>query len=320
MNRSLTTAFVILSLLGSAESLGEDVEHSPIVLPPLPARIKTPTQPKPQAPPADEETDRGPRFASPFDGPRHIDLGPLGQIPIWGEKKSIEEHLLVSQRVNGFFQDAQARRRVQLGHVDPAWLDLARRMEHHWKPSFEDIRDPRIAEVSGEWFRDSIWQWLGGWYEETQRQRQDPFARPKRLPGDTAATAAASLLDLQRDCLGDGYGNKVVTLVEVRYDAKGLGQARMLSSSGHKAFDRQAMAGVQSALVHDLGQTPPPGPARSIYAMTAQYIILPPIPVVGFSFDLVPGGEVNFFYPLKKIVRGNAVLLALYREAPPETP
>ena len=49
--------------------------------------------------------------------------------------------------------------------------------------------------------------------------------------------------------------------------------------------------------------------------MSARYVILPPLPVVGFSFDFMLD-HFDLLYPLKKMVRGNARLLAVYRGNP----
>ena len=51
--------------------------------------------------------------------------------------------------------------------------------------------------------------------------------------------------------------------------------------------------------------------------MSAHYIILPPLPVAGFSFD-IGLGHFDPMYPLKKIVRANARLISVERPGEPD--
>ncbi|MBN2495024.1 MAG: TonB C-terminal domain-containing protein [Deltaproteobacteria bacterium] len=291
-------------LLLASPCKAEDVERRPTFIePPPPAAL--PAAPEPEMP-AD-----GPRYPFDLPGPKRIYLGPLGDFVAPEAPAPETEHERVSRRLDHFFGEAAARRRVELGDVDEAWHKLAQRVEHYWRPDFTHVREARISELSGDWFRDTLWQWLGGWYAEVQHSRQDPFLRPERVPGDERYAAWASLLDLQRDCLGDGYGNRVVALVEIRFDADGRSRSSMLSSSGHPLYDQAVMQGVAQALAHSWSDAPPEGPARAVYAMTSNYTILPPIPVVGFTFDIMLG-QFDLFYPFKKMVSGKAVLVAVY--------
>jgi hypothetical protein len=226
----------------------------------------------------------------------------------------------VRARLDAYLADLLARDRVRSGRIAPAWVDLTRRIEHYWTPGFEHILDPAIAEVSGGWLRDVSRRMLRGWYTEVQRQRKDPFARPDRIPGDASATAWASALDLQREAqLSDAYGALVITLVEIRFGSDGTSEARMLSSSGHPLYDQVAMAGVEQAMAQTWGDTPPPGPSRSILALQSRYAILPPIPAVGFTFDEMLG-KFDLFYPFKKVVSSKAVLVAVYRDGSSREP
>jgi TonB family protein len=111
----------------------------------------------------------------------------------------------------------------------------------------------------------------------------------------------------------DGYGSRVTTLVEVRISAQGDLTTRLFESSGHPHFDRAAVEAVRTAITNPDERDLPPGPARSIYALNARYAILPPLPVVGFAFDLSLG-YFDLMYPLKKLVFGKSTLVAVYRE------
>ena len=80
-----------------------------------------------------------------------------------------------------------------------------------------------------------------------------------------------------------------------------------------KADDRAAVEAVKTAISSPDEDDLPPGPARSIYALNARYAILPALPVIGFAFDLSLG-YFDLMYPFKKLVSGNATLVAVYRD------
>ena len=308
----------VLALLGLAVFLlGEDVEHPAVDIAPPPSPKAAPKPVAPVLPQPESDPPEGPRLPFGLSGPTRLDLEGGHEFVAPPVRPELAEHQRVRQRLEGYLADLLARDRVRTGRIDPAWLDLTRRIEHYWTPGFELILDPKVAEVSGAWLRNETYKTLHGWYLDAQRRRTDPFARPERVPGDEALTAWTNALDLQRDALSsDDYGNQVVTLVEIRFGSDGSSEARMLASSGHPLYDQVAMEGVEQAMTQTWGDNPPPGPARSILALQSRYAILPPIPAVGFTFDEVLG-NFDLFYPFKKMVTSKAVLVAVYREDPP---
>ncbi len=303
---------------GPSPAGAEDVER-PVIE--IPAPRPDPPRPKPKAPvipqqPQAEKTDipAGPRFPFGLDGPRRLDLEGGHEFFRPRHPPQVPEAERVGALLDGYQNDLRAADRVRSGKIDPAWLDLTQRIEHYWRPGFEHVRDERIAEVSGRWLADSTYRTLRGWYRDAQRRRKDPFAKPPRVPGDDAAAAGEGMLGWQRDMLnGDGWGNRVVSLVEIRFGATGQADARLVASSGHPLYDGLALQGVQQAIDNTWGDDPPPGPARTLVAMQADYIILPPMPVIGFAFDEMLGGF-DPIYPLAKKVRSKAVLVAVYRD------
>lgn len=281
--------------------LAEDVERPPIIIepPPLPPEIELPPPPPP--PP------REPKISIP--GPIRLYLGPHlpPMLPVLKPKPELTEHQRVTMRIDGYFKDLLARQRVQSGNVDPGWIYLANRMDHHWSPGFDLVHDKRITRVSGAWLKKEVWDWLSGWYRSAQNS-------PYGVEEDFREKVDTTMLDMQRDAyFDDGYGSKVTTLVEVRLARDGTLTADLFESSGHPPFDRAAVEAVKKAITNPDEDDLPPGPARSIYALNARYVILPPLPVVGFAFDLSLG-YFDLMYPLKKMVSGNATLVAVYRD------
>jgi TonB-like protein len=304
-------ALVIVSL--SIFLLGEDVEHpSQMIEPPI-------EKPKKKViPPAGQPEEDGPRYPSPLPGPQrlkleteNVGLQPLSTILPEENQSEPTEEQRVKGRIDGYFHDLLARQRARRGNVDPGWTYLAQRMEHYWTPDFSQVHDSEITEISGPWLRRTVWNWLGGWYENAARTDGFGFERQEQDPYLTVDT---SMLDVQLAAFQDeGYGAKVTTIVEVKVDAGGQLQARLFETSGHPGFDRAVMQGVEQAIKNPDDDDLPPGPARSLYAMSARYAILPPLPVVGFAFDF----QLDYFellYPLKKMVFGQAKLLAVYRQ------
>jgi TonB family protein len=298
--KPMATRLVQMLIVGLAVFLlAEDVERPPIIIepPPLPPEIEPPPPPPP----------REPKISIPGPIRLHLDPHLPPMLPVLKPKPELTEHQRVSMRIDGYFEDLTARRRVQSGNVDPGWIYLATRMDHHWSPDFDLVHDKRITQVSGAWLKKEVWDWLSGWYQSSQTSlygvEDDPYKKV-----DT------TMLDMQRDAyFDDGYGSKVTTLVEVRITKDGNLTADLFESSGHPPFDRAAVEAVKKAITSPDEDDLPPGPARSIYALNARYVILPPLPVVGFAFDLSLG-YFDLMYPLKKMVSGNATLVAVYRD------
>ncbi|HUU01365.1 MAG TPA: energy transducer TonB [Myxococcota bacterium] len=294
-NRKILALVCLLSLF----LLGEDVEHRPVMIGPPPADSEKPV-------PAEH-----PRTSF---GPRKLVLDPqlLMQPPVWAPRE-LTERELVTSRIEGYFADIAARNRAARGNVDPGWHYLSGRMQHYFEPDFSQVSDPRITEVSGPWLAKTVWDWLGGWYRNASRTAADgstPLGDDPYLRVDT------TMLDMQLAAYADdGYGATVTAIIEINISSAGELKARLFESSGHSRFDAAAMAGVERAIANPSQDDLPPGPARSLYSLSARYVILPPLPVVGFAFDLSLG-YFDLMYPLKKMVHGQARLLAVYRMPP----
>lgn len=293
--------------------MAEDVEHQVIILP-APSRKKPPIPPKKEHP---KETKNDaptlPRYPSVFAGPYKIELEGGVEFVAPEKHQEISEDKRVTELLSSYLADLAACDRVHSGHFDQAWIELTQRIEHYWTPSFEQILDSKISQVSGAWLADMAWKTARGWYKDTQMNRKDPFVRPQRIEGDAASAGWASVLDLNRDAASDDdFGNKVIALVEIRFGSDGQKSTRLAESSGHPLFDKAAMQGVGKALENKWGDELPKGPVRTIIAMEGHYTILPPLPVVGFTFDEMLG-LFDTIYPLKKIVSGKAYLVAVYK-------
>ncbi len=307
------SAAIGLALSLSPFALADDVEHQAIVLP-APSK---PKQPKPQekkTPPKTPVTSPVPRYPSLFAGPRKIKLEGGFQFVAPEKKPEISEEDRVKGLLSSYLADLRAGDLVHSGHYDQAWIELTRRIEHYWTPSFDQILESRISQVSGAWLADMAWKTLRGWYVHVQLNRQDTFARPQRMVGDAASVGSSNVMDLNRDAItDDSYGSRVLALIEIRFGSDGEHSTEIAQSSGHPLFDKAAIKGVQKALENKWGDNLPRGPVRTIIAMEGHFTILPPLPVVGFTFDEMLG-LFDTIYPFKKIVRGKAYLVAIYKD------
>lgn len=291
--------------------LGEDVERQPVIIKPPPAR-KTRPKPDLHKPQAEQEKQAPAEHPRTSFGPRKLVLDPqlLTQPPAWAQRE-LTERELVTSRIEGYFTDIAARNRAARGNVDPGWHYLSGRMQHYFKPDFSQVPDPRITEVSGSWLSKTVWDWLGGWYHNASRTASDGYTP---LGDDPYLRADTTMLDIQQAAyFDDGYGATVTAVIEINVGAKGELEARLFESSGYSRFDAAAMEGVERAIANPNQDDLPPGPASSLYALSARYVILPPLPVVGFAFDLSLG-YFDLVYPFKKMVHGQARLLAVYRD------
>jgi TonB family protein len=278
--------------------LGQDVERRPVVIePPEPEKqVTEPPKAKPTMP-----------------LPRRIDLEPRLFFELPPDEPVVEmtEAERVKSRIDGYFEDALAYRRAKMGNVDPGWRYLEERMDYYFAPDFSMVGDPEVTEVSGAWLRKEFWNWLSGWYRNAQNTRANGLTP---LEEDRLERIDTTLLDMQLAAVNDSdYGSTVTTVVEVSIDAQGGLDARLFTPSGSPRFDRAALETVRRAIAQPLKDELPPGPARSLYAISARYAILPPLPVIGFGFDIMLG-YFEPFYPLKKMVRGQTRLVAVYRQ------
>jgi len=299
----------VLFILGSTVLLlGQDVERQPVSIEPPEAPEKPQLVEKP-----------APREQLDFPVPRRVNLTPRSHfspppVELPAEPRpQISEAERVKARIDGFFEDLMAHRRARRGNVDPGWRNLERRMDYFFTPDFSLVDDPEITEVSGAWLRKEFWNWISGWYQQVNQNRSAEF---QLLDDPREESIDTSLLDMQVAAYQDPeYGSHVTTLVEVRVDTQGSLTATLFRSSGHPRFDRAAMEAVQKAIQTPFKDQLPPGPARSRYAISARYAILPPLPVVGFSFDILLG-HFDLMYPFKKMVTGHTRLVAVYQENP----
>ncbi len=293
-------------LMAPSWALAEDVEQPKIYIsPPRPQK-----KPSPQPSAALDPPVR--RQQTLLDGPRrfHFDMLPQSPTPLPEPAPPLSESEQVKQRIDGYFREIAARHRAQRGNYDPGWMYLVRRVDHYWQPDFSQVRDAEITEISGAWVRRQLKDWLGGWYQQARRSNADGLLPASEDPYRQIDT---TMFDLMNESI-QNLGTWVSTLVEVRLGSQGDLQARLLRGSGHPLYDQAAVESVLRGLRHTLADDLPPGPARAHFEVSARYTILPPMPVVGFGFDLMLG-YFELMYPLKKMVQGQVRMVALYREA-----
>ena len=112
----------------------------------------------------------------------------------------------------------------------------------------------------------------------------------------------------------DAFTTRARLVVRIDFDGKGGWKVKKLSGSGYSDVDHAAMKAVHEALeVHD--DLVPDYEAKTKWALEADFTVLPPLPVAGFTFDLALG-VFETAYPLKKTVRRRIKLLAVDLQEP----
>jgi hypothetical protein len=107
----------------------------------------------------------------------------------------------------------------------------------------------------------------------------------------------------------DAFTTRARLVVRIDFDGKGGWKVRKLSGSGYKGVDEAAMKAVHEALeAHE--DLVPGYEAKTKWALEADFTVLPPLPVAGFTFDLALG-VFETAYPLKKSVKRRIKLLAV---------
>lgn len=200
----------------------------------------------------------------------------------------------IKERLDRVLAADRARRDVQQGRVHPRLYDIQRDSESFFSPSWDLARgDPHGLGSVGASVKEFV-RGMGRRYLEALERRA-----ATKTPGDDHTVTAAF-----NDLLHADEGGREVALGCTLCVTVGFGrepQVRVLRGSGRRAFDRMARRALLQAVKR---RTPARGSdaVRACYRFAAKFFRVPPLPVIGGTFDeSTLTGEL--FYPLKKILR-----------------
>jgi hypothetical protein len=230
-------------------------------------------------------------------------LGPIGV--------QEQEPVGVEAMLDGYAKELEAYKTVKYGKYDPELVRLRDGMEAYWHPEFDQIGEGPL--------KGSVGKMLEGWQKKAKK-----YGKTGSMGDDPATSAYFG--DVRPEDLGvldtyeqleksDAFTTSARLVVEIEFDGKGGWKAEKVVGSGHGLVDDAAVDAVEEAL----GANPeliPAYPARTRWALEADFSVTPPLPVAGFTFDLGLG-YFDWAYPLKKKVSRRIKLLAVEKPAAP---
>lgn len=213
----------------------------------------------------------------------------------------------VKQRLDDLLAADQAQRNVMTGDVHPRLYDIKRDAEYFFKPGWGMSEGDRrklgtVGSTSAAFLRG-----VGRNYLTALKQHADSGHGRPRDQGDDLPTMLETYSMMRRAAEQDPANRLRCTLcVTVAW-----GQAPRLvlrRSSHRRAFDRLA----RRALSRAVRRRPPTRnekPVRACYRVEASFSRVPPLPVVGCTFDEVKP-SLNCFYPFKKVLKTRLTLVS----------
>lgn len=214
-----------------------------------------------------------------------------------------------------FFADYKAAQAVEDGAYDERFLQMKHSMEDAWDPGFEQIGKSFFAESVSSWFKS---------YKSTAKS----YGKTGTFGGKKPKKEHEDFDILDEEAQGDGILDKyeevesasmwtatLAVVLDVGFDGKGGWTIDVVKPSGSKAFDEGAVEDMQRALKSKKLKLPK-NAVGSRWKLQADFTILPPLPMAGFSFDLVLK-HFESAYPLKKKIRKGIKLLAVYEKKKP---
>ncbi|MCB9555159.1 MAG: hypothetical protein H6707_03575 [Deltaproteobacteria bacterium] len=191
------------------------------------------------------------------------------------------------------FELSDGRANVRAGRVDPVFYEIERAASKRFWPSWKVIGREgkgmqRVRRVLGRIVRAFI---------ASYRQRLDAYgkAQAKTRPGDTADDQIAPWRWATAD------GGQTIALVCLVYRADRRWAVRLAGASGVPAFDRQARRALERAALSP-ALTRYDQPVEVCYRFRATVNRVPPLPIVGCSFDEV-ALSARCYYPLKRLIK-----------------
>jgi hypothetical protein len=223
----------------------------------------------------------------------------LGPLEVEREPEDVDGML------EAYLDDLEAYKTVKYGKYDSGLLTLRDGMEDFWHPDFGQIHDSPLKGSVGKMLEN--WQKTAKTYGKTGSPVEDPPTN--KYYGDVKKQDLGILDTYEQLEKSDAFTTRARLVVRIDFAGKGGWKVKKLSGSGYPDVDNAAVEAVHEALeVHD--DLVPGYEAKTKWALEADFTVLPPLPVAGFTFDLALG-VFETAYPLKKTVRRRIKLLAV---------
>lgn len=213
----------------------------------------------------------------------------------------------LQQRLDDLLAGDQARRNVMIGDVHPRLYDIKRDAEYFFKPGWgmsegDQRKLGTVGSTSAAFVRG-----VGRNYLTALKRYADSGHNRPRDQGDDLPTMLETYGMMRRAAEQDPANRLACTLcVTVAWGQPARLELR--SSSHRPAFDRLA----RHALHRAVKRRPPTRadrPVRACYRVVASFSRVPPLPVVGCTFDEVKP-SLNCFYPFKKVLKTRLTLVS----------
>lgn len=209
-----------------------------------------------------------------------------------------------------YLHDLEGYKAVKYGKYDPGLLVLRDAMEDFWHPGFDQIQDSPLKGSFGKMLRS--WQETAQTYGKSGSPVDDPPTN--QYYGDVEPQDLGILDTYEQLEKSDAFTTRARLVVRLTFDGKGGWKLEKVQGSGHSTVDDAAIQAVGQALEAN-PELVPRTRTKTRWALEADFTVLPPLPVAGFTFDLSLG-VFETAYPLKKIVRRRIKLLAVETENP----
>jgi hypothetical protein len=209
-----------------------------------------------------------------------------------------------------YLHDLEGYKAVKYGKYDPGLLVLRDAMEDFWHPGFDQIQDSPLKGSFGKMLQS--WQETAQTYGKSGSPVDDPPTN--QYYGDVEPQDLGILDTYEQLEKSDAFTTRARLVVRLAFDGKGGWRLEKVQGSGHPTVDDAAVQAVGQALAANPELVPRTW-TKTRWAFEADFTVLPPLPVAGFTFDLSLG-VFETAYPLKKIVRRRIKLLAVETEGP----
>lgn len=323
---SQTEALTVLEIEVARGETPDPTPPARVVPPPPPvAKKKQPRRRRVIAPPRGTSTpalDLKMRAGAPldldlsrdFERPEPVMAAPDGkgqlstrQTPTKDKLHAEPEARRAARNIRRMLSVDQARRDLQDGRVSPHLYDLVRAAEGVFRPTWALTKGDKRGLGSVANGLRSFSRQLGKNYLAGIKDYMDPKSTRGALDDQQTPAALEQYGRLRRAAEDGADALQCTYCVELRPgEAPRVNLARR---SGKSAFDKQAREALNMAL-----RLRPAGakedPVEACYLFTAKFFRVPPLPVVGCTFDEVQL-TAECFYPFKKVLRSNVKLVGV---------
>ena len=210
------------------------------------------------------------------------------------------------------FSEIKAESNIETAKYDYNISKMRLEFEDRWTPDFAEVQINSMKKAAVKWAK----QW---------QKNAKQYAKTGTLPGTRPdgkddmphlGKTGIGVLDTYNDMKESGMFTTTIRLIlDLDFDGKGGWHVDIYQPSGHPMFDKEAVDEIESVLSSKTLKLPDEA-VKTQWALEADFSVLPPLPVAGFSFD-IGLKKFEWAYPLKKSISKRIRLLAVKKGAGP---